>query len=244
MNALAPILEPAAYTHVFARWRGARVREFWGPGNVGDLLIRRGAEQLYAAYGITVCDEHTRPDVVFYGGGGNMGPLYPGTRTVRHTARTFASEHGVPLIVLPQSWTGHEEILADQFFARENRSLEFCPSAILAPDLALAYSPQIEAIEPQHDCGWFFRGDVECAQPKLSANCGDPTLMATTGDDYLRLASLYRVIHTDRLHFAIAGMICQREVHLYGNSYFKNEAIYHLWLRGRGCHWASSVAEN
>ena len=50
MSAPAPILEPAAYAHVFGRWRGARVREFWGPGNVGDLLIRRGAEQLYAAY--------------------------------------------------------------------------------------------------------------------------------------------------------------------------------------------------
>src|SRR4051794_17650413 len=50
MTAPAPILEPAAYSHVFDRWRGATIMQFWGPGNVGDLLIRHGAEQLFAAY--------------------------------------------------------------------------------------------------------------------------------------------------------------------------------------------------
>ena len=52
-----PILEPPAYAHVFDRWRGAPVIEFWGPGNVGHLLIRRGAERLYAAFRIAVTAE-------------------------------------------------------------------------------------------------------------------------------------------------------------------------------------------
>ena len=52
MRAPAPILAPAAYAHVFDRWRGATIMQFWGPGNVGDLLIRHGAEQLFVAFGI------------------------------------------------------------------------------------------------------------------------------------------------------------------------------------------------
>jgi exopolysaccharide biosynthesis predicted pyruvyltransferase EpsI len=240
MSNVAPILEPAAYTHIFARWRGAKAREFWGPGNVGDLLIRRGAEQLYAAYGITLCGKDDKPDVVFYGGGGNMGPLYPGTRLTRLEARTVATALGVPLIVLPQSWTGPEDFDADQFFARENRSLEYCPRAMLAPDLGLAYTPAISLPDPQHDVGWFMRADCERQQPIVAKN-SDPAALAATAENYVRLAAAYRVIHTDRLHFAIAAMIAGREAHLYANSYFKNEAIYHLWLRGRGCRWGGLV---
>jgi exopolysaccharide biosynthesis predicted pyruvyltransferase EpsI len=237
MSAPAAILEPAAYAHVFTRWRGATIMEFWGPGNVGDLLIRRGAERLFAAHAITVTAAASRADAVFYGGGGNMGPLYPGTRLTRLEARGIATAHGLPLIVLPQSWTGPDDLEADQFFARENRSLEYCPRAVLAPDLGLAYTPAIQLDEPQHDVGWFMRNDCERAQPRIAKNCGDPAILAATAEGYVRLASSYRVIHTDRLHFAIAAMIAGRQAHLYANSYFKNEAIYHLWLRGRGCRW-------
>lgn len=243
MSALAPILEPAAYAHVFNRWRDATILEFWGPGNVGDLLIRRGAEQLFAAYAIKVTADASHADAVFYGGGGNMGPLYPGTRLTRLEARGIATARGLPLIVLPQSWTGPDDLEADQFFVRENRSLEYCPRAVLAPDLGLAYVPAIELDEPQHDVGWFMRDDGERHQPAVATNGGDPALLAATAEDYLRLASSYRVIHTDRLHFAIAAMIAGRQAHLYANSYFKNEAIYHLWLRGRGCHWEANVID-
>ena len=241
MTSLSPILEPAAYSHVFERWRGKMIMQFWGPGNVGDLLIHQGAQQLFAAYDITVTREADRAEAVFYGGGGNMGPMYPGTRLTRLEARAVATAHKLPLIVLPQSWTGLEELEADQFFARENRSLEFCPSAVLAPDLGLAYAPAIQLDEPQHDVGWFMRDDCERQQPAVAKNCGDPAALAATAEDYVRLAASCRVIHTDRLHFAIAAMIAGRESHLYANSYFKNEAIYHLWLRGRGCRWARSV---
>jgi exopolysaccharide biosynthesis predicted pyruvyltransferase EpsI len=242
MSAPTPILEPAAYAHVFDRWRGATIMQFWGPGNVGDLLIRHGAEQLFVAYDIKVTADADSANVVFYGGGGNMGPLYPGTRLTRLEARTVASAHGLPLVVLPQSWTGPEEFEADQFFARENRSLEFCPHAMLAPDLGLAYAPTIQLDEPQHDVGWFMRADCERAQPGVAKNCGDPAILAATAENYVRMASCYRVVHTDRLHFAIAAMIAGREAHLYANSYFKNEAMYHLWLKGRGCQWGGKLA--
>jgi len=239
MSAPTPILEPAAYSHVFERWRGATIMQFWGPGNVGDLLIRHGAAQLFIAFGIHVTGDAQCADAVFYGGGGNMGPLYPGTRLTRLEARVVATTRGVPLIVLPQSWTGPEDFDAEQLFAREHRSLEYCPRAVLAPDLGLAYAPAIELPEPQHDIGWFMRDDCERHQPTVTRNCGDPAVLAATAEDYVRMASCYRVVHTDRLHFAIAAMIAGRDAHLYANSYFKNEAMYQLWLKGRGCRFTS-----
>jgi hypothetical protein len=142
--------------------------------------------------------------------------------------------------VLPQTWTGPEDFAATQFFAREKMSLKYCPSAILAPDLGLAYLPDLVLDEPRHEIGRFMRKDGERSQSVVPGNCGDPALMARTAEEYVRLASLYRVIHTDRLHFAIASMIAGREVHLYANSYFKNEAVYDLWLRERGCFWAGA----
>ena len=43
--------------------------------------------------------------------------------------------------------------------------------------------------------------------PDVAKNCGDPAILAATAEDYVRMASCYRVVHTDRLHFAIAAMI-------------------------------------
>ena len=79
------------------------------------------------------------------------------------------------------------------------------------------------------------RADYSLAQPGIAKNCGEPATLTATAEDYIRMASCYRVVHTDRLHFAIAAMIAGREARLYPNSYFKNEAMYHLWLKGRRC---------
>lgn len=241
MNTAQSILEPAAFEHVFGRWRGATVAEFWGPGNVGDLLIRRGAERLYEAFGITVTQQAGAADVVFYGGGGNMGPLYPGTRTTRLEALRVARQAGVPLVVLPQSWTGPEDFEADMLFAREHLSLALCPRAVLAPDLGLAYAPPLKFSEPAHEIGWFMRTDTERAQPLVPKDSGDPASLAATAEDYVRIAANYRVVHTDRLHFAIGAMIAGRKAVLYANSYPKNEAMFHLWLKGRCCEWGGRV---
>jgi exopolysaccharide biosynthesis predicted pyruvyltransferase EpsI len=242
MNPLCnPILEASAYSHVFARWTGARVRVFWAPGNTGDALIREGAEQLFRRYEVTVTAHGESCDAVFWGGGGNMGRLYRAARAVREKARAFATAQGRPFVVLPQSWTGPDAIVADQFFAREHRSLELCPSAILAPDLALAYRTQEVFTAATHAEGWFFRTDRE-SRGVPAENIGDPACLAKTAQDYLRLAAQYEVIHTNRLHFAIAAMIAQRQAVLFANSYFKCRAIYDLWLRGRGCAWGELPA--
>lgn len=165
-----------------------------------------------------------------------MGGLYPAAQSAREKGRAFATAQKVPFIVLPQSWTGPDAIIADQFFAREHGSLQLCPSAILAPDLALAFRLDEELEAARHPEGWFFRQDAESLGTPAN-NMADPTSRARTATEYIRLAAEYSVIHTDRLHFAISAMIAQRQAVLYANNYFKCRAIYDLWLRGRGCSW-------
>jgi exopolysaccharide biosynthesis predicted pyruvyltransferase EpsI len=84
--------------------------------------------------------------------------------------------------------------------------------------------------------------DSRDSQPAVAKNCGNPAVLAATAEDYVRMASCYRVVHTDCLHFAIAAMIAGREARLYANSHFKNEAMYHLWLKGRRCQWGGKLA--
>jgi exopolysaccharide biosynthesis predicted pyruvyltransferase EpsI len=199
-------------------------------------LIRAGAEQLFTHFEIALTKGDQPCDAAFFGGGGNMGGLYPAAKAAREKGRTFATAKSVPFIVLPQSWTGPDAIVADQFFAREHESLKLCPAAILAPDLALAYRLEGETPPARHSEGWFFRKDAESLRAPPN-NISDPTWLAKNSTEYISLAADYSVIHTDRLHFAIAAMIAQRETVLYANSYFKCRAIYDLWLRGRGCSW-------
>jgi len=241
-SSTSPILEPGAFAHVFERWSGAAACVFWAPGNVGDRLIREGASALFHSFGIAVVSApESVCDVVFWGGGGNMGDLYPAAKAVRLEARARASALRVPFIVLPQSWTGPDSIEADQFFARENASLRFCPSAVVAPDLALAWNPGLDFPAPQNAEGWFFRADAE-ATVFPPQNIADPATMAGRAEDLLRLAAEYEVVHTNRLHFAIAAMIAGQRAVLYANSYFKCHAVYDLWLRGRGCEWGELPA--
>ena len=233
-----PILSPDAFIHVFEPFRGKRVRLFSGPGNVGDDLIDAATRQLFKHYDILEEEENKDVDVVMYGGGGNMGSLYRETFLRRQKAKAFANKLDVPFVILSQSWNarGEKQDDADLLYARELRSLFYCPEAILAPDLALAYTLPDEWTNPaiKEEVGYFFRLDKES---KLKIVTKDPIKLCPKVIDYINLAASYREVHTDRLHFAISCMIVKTKVFLYPNSYHKNKSIYDLWLRGRGCEW-------
>lgn len=48
---------------------------------------------------------------------------------------------------------------------------------------------------------------------------------------FLEAVKRFSSVHTDRLHVAIAGALLGKDVRLYGNSYYKNRAVYELSLR-------------
>lgn len=88
-----------------------------------------------------------------------------------------------------------------------------------------------------------FRNDVEKTTAPPADNVdisaylegGDMSEMGAriTSYRFLKFLSLFDEIHTNRLHAAIGGLILGKRVHLFDNSYGKNEAIYWHSLHSR-----------
>ena len=235
------LLDPAAFAPVFTPLVGRSVGYVKAVGNVGDHLIELAMTQLLDAYGIRWSlwdpDAPLRHDVLAFGGGGSMGDRYP----VNHAIRGRALATGLPLVILPQSFTSREDRPFHRVYVRERRSLELRPDAILAPDLALGLRwPEFPA--PRHDLGVFLRRDCERVGPKPMF-VRDPISPCRNPADYLALAARHRRIVTDRLHFAIAGLHAGRDVTLLPCDYFKNQSMHETWLADLGCRFAGSVAE-
>lgn len=211
-----------------------------GYGNVGDRLIYEATRQLLDAFDVrwkTVEPEDVDGDVALLFGGGNLGSIYTGEVEKRQQATKICAERGIPSIVLPQSAMGPEEETWDQLWLRETESRKFFPNARLAPDLALGFDFSISET-PTEDHGVWLRTDVERWGDRSDlVSRGDPAPECATPAAYLRLAARYRRISTDRLHFAICGLICGREVTLYPNSYHKNRSMWETWLKDLGCRW-------
>lgn len=239
------LLGPAAFATVCTPLAGSRVGYVRPVGNVGDELIELAMAQLFAAYGIRwrlvtaeeLAGEVANIDVLVFGGGGNMGSRYRGN----HDLRSRALATGLPLVILPQSFTSPEDRGFHRVYVRERGSLLVHPRGILAPDLALGLA-WAEPARPDRDLGVFLRRDQERVGRKpLFAR--DPVRMARTPAAYLALAARHRRIVTDRLHFAVAGLHAGRDVTLVANDYHKNRSMHETWLAALGCRFATSAAE-
>jgi exopolysaccharide biosynthesis predicted pyruvyltransferase EpsI len=176
-------------------------------------------------------------DVLVFGGGGNMGTRYTGN----HALRSHALATGLPLVILPQSFTTPEDRPFHRVYVRERGSLALRPDGILAPDLALGLEWP-EAPRPTHEVGVYLRRDQERGgrKPLLVR---DPVRLAHTPAAYLAFAARHRRIVTDRLHFAVAGLHAGREVTLVANDYHKNRSMHETWLANLGCRFVASPAE-
>jgi hypothetical protein len=234
-----PLLSPDAFAHVFAPLAGKRVGWVPTPGNAGDHLIEAATFQLLAHFGVswTVGTDPTA-DVLLVPGGGSMGtPHYHLCRN----ARLLALSAGPPVWVLPQSWYGPDEDAGRfaKLFARDAVSQSLAPGSILAPDLALGLS--VAGLpEPDRERGVWLRKDIEALFAGRESD-GDPVRAVAASEnpgwEYLALAARYEEIVTDRLHFAIAGLLASRKVTLLPNHYHKNRACWEAWLRDLGCAW-------
>lgn len=235
------LLAAAAFAHVFTPLVGQRVGYVRPYGNVGDDLIQLAMQQLCAEFGVRwgawSPEAAASFDVLVFGGGGNMGARYRNN----YDLRTAALTTGIPLVILPQTFTSSEDRPFARVYVRERESLRLCASGILAPDLALGLAwPTPPA--PTRDVGIFLRRDQERAgrKPWLAR---DPVRLCRTPADYLALAAAYRRIITDRLHCAIAGLHAGRDVTLVANDYHKNRSMHATWLEMLGCRFADSPAE-
>ncbi|MCZ2343215.1 MAG: polysaccharide pyruvyl transferase family protein [Bacteroidales bacterium] len=231
-----PLLPLANFRPVFEPFRGQSVGYVRTPGNVGDGLIEAATFQLLRAHNVKVqiLDSGLVPveiEAILLPGGGNMGTLYAGCRQIREQVLTW----GRPITVLPQSFTHPEPLPYARVFVRDTASLIHRPDAILAPDLALGLTIRVDG-EPDQDVGLWLRQDQESQFPNHSS-LGDPIRVVRSTQDYLRLAARFRHVITDRLHFAIAALLCGRQATLLPNNYPKNRSVYDTWLKDLGCRW-------
>lgn len=233
-----------AFSVVFAPLAGNRCGVVDGPGNPGDRMIQVATRELLDEFGIEhrtinpLCDDVEWCDRLLLFGGGSLGDAcpYPGPRRIREAAVAT----GIPCVVLPQSAFGPE--VGHRYravYVRDHYSLAAFPEATLAPDLALGL-PVRNPTAPAHEVGVFLRRDTEAS---MSVRRGgvDPTHRAWTPDAYINLASQYARIVTDRLHFAICGLLNRRRVTLLQNSYHKNLGMWESWLGDIGCEWSDSI---
>jgi hypothetical protein len=218
------LLQPEAFDRVMEPLLGRRVGYLRPHGHVGDALIELAMTQLFAEFGIRWLpldlDDPAAIDVVVFGGGGSMG-----RRSERnHALRTQALVLGLPVVILPQSFTDREDRAFARVFVRERTSLDLCSDGVLAPDLSLGLAWPA-AGPPVQDLGILLRRDDERTGRRLRL-ARDPVALCSTPADTLALAARYRRIITDRLHFAIAGLHAGREVTLLPNNYHKNRSMH------------------
>ena len=230
-----------AFAAVFERLTGKRIGYVRPHGNVGDALIEWATRQLFDEFHIDwqFCDPNADGagdfDELVFGGGGNMGTRYRNNWELR--GKTLAL--GLPVTILPQSFTSPEDRPYRRIYVRERASLAFCPQGILAPDLALGLRRTV-CRPPTRSLGVFLRRDPEHAASLRWFN-RDPARICHTPQEYLDLAASYERIVTDRLHFAICGLLAGRETTLLPNDYHKNVSMYETWLKALGCRFAPSA---
>lgn len=229
-EAFAPVMTPLV---------GRRVGYVRPHGHVGDALIEVATLQLFAEFGVDWTpldlDAPIAVETIVFGGGGSMGRRSP----QNHALRTRALALGPPVVVLPQSFTDREDRHFSKVFVRERASLGLCPTATLAPDLALGLACPAPS-PPAQDLGVFLRRDQERTGRRLRL-ARDPVELCQRPDELLALVTRYRRIITDRLHCAIAGLHAGRDVTLLPNNYHKNRSMHETWLAGLGCRFAESV---
>ena len=233
------LLGPASFALVMEPLLGKAIGYVRPEGNVGDRLIEAAMIQLFAEFGVRwrrwrpeVAGDAEGIDMLVFGGGGNMGSRYPRNAALR----AAALETGLPVIVLPQSFTSAEDRPFARVFVRERASIKLRPDATLAPDLALGLQT-VELPAARRDLGVFLRRDQERTGRK-SLVPRDPVRWYRDPMDYLLMASRYRRIVTDRLHLAVAGLHAGRDVTLLPNDYHKNRSMHETWLEALGCKFA------
>lgn len=224
-----------------ARWCG-RGPVYYLPnsGNLGDALIRYGTRKFLRDIGIGFTEISAgdldklstliRGGSVIYGGGGAWCTLWDGAaRKVARLARRFR------VIVLPSTYEKRYDIPNVTFLRRdESESRANMPDAGFCHDLAFYIGPLSSPAAA--GTGFFFRTDRESSGKNvIPAGNSDPSCAGRQTSDispFIREVARSAVVHTDRLHVAIAACLLGREVHLYPGSYFKNRAVFLSSIRG------------
>jgi exopolysaccharide biosynthesis predicted pyruvyltransferase EpsI len=232
------------------------------PGNGGDGLIAAATFELAKKHRCDLKyvnveeqqDFNSTDKIVLYAGGGNLIPEYSECRG----AIAKWHEQAALFILLPHTIAGHLDLLS---CLRENVFL-ICRERVSYAYVTWA-APKARALlmhdaafhlpiskfrknywKPENRVLHCFRQDKESCRSEWPSNNldisnfyvfegQDSVIESYVARQMLAFIQAFPVIHTDRLHVAIGAALLGKEVVLFPNSYYKNEAIYEFSLRDR-----------
>jgi exopolysaccharide biosynthesis predicted pyruvyltransferase EpsI len=226
-----------------ARCRRGPVYYLADVGNWGDALIRMGTIKFLADIGIEYQEitqasrrgrwlPWRRKGTFLLGGSGAWCSFWShGLHAVKKVRHYF--EH---VVVLPSTFELKIAFRKVDLFARDRfESLVNAPAARFCHDMAFCLRPQASASGT--GTGWFLRTDKERtgALPFPPENLDLSALghHLTPVEPFFEAIARYAVVHTDRLHVAIATCLLGRELHLYPGAYFKNRALFRSSIEGQ-----------
>ena len=230
--------------------KGRRFLFVVNPGNWGDALIFAGTMAFFRSRNFDFVAIPFRAarkapleklrqlsghgDVIFvFSGNGAFLPQYMQTRRFPELV-----ERCERMFVMPSTFPVNPKKLGlrknDKTFRRDKfQSAQANPDAAFCHDMAFCLGPLDGGAG--HGPGYFFREDSE--RPKGLTLPAQNVDISKQGKEtspiygFFQSLAKYETIFTNRLHVAIGGCLLGREVHLFPNSYFKNEAIFHSSLK-------------
>lgn len=228
-----------------SRYKNTSIDFFRFPGNYGDSLIWHGTKKLLLSLNIREqyvdISSPKYNDVLFIDGGGNFVDYYSDIKDFLIKKTTLYKE----VVILPHTIFGEKqvEILNNvsskvTVFCRERVSAKFLEDRLKQAEIYL-----------WHDCAFYnefvqvpegngvinaFRLDIESVsniKPESNNDLSYDGYATKPLHELIETLQKYEQVNTDRLHIAIAATLLGKEVKLFPNSYYKNNAVFEYSLK-------------
>jgi len=209
------------------------------PGNLGDALIREGTLRFFSEIGLSYEEIRNPPDTrvgtFIFGGGGAWCQNWDHSYFV-----SAALQKAETIIVLPSTYAIQSQLFESpkiHFFCRDtNQSQSFCPRARFHQDMAFHLARSIHP-RPGTGVGYFMRTDKERLGtfdiPKGNKDISALGQTFNSTKYFINAIGAVGVVHTDRLHVAIAACMLGKKIYFYAGNYFKNRAVYLSSMKDR-----------
>ena len=231
------------------------------PGNAGDSLIVLGTFTLFNKlnlnYEIGNINKLYNNEILFYAGGGNLVGIYNNCRNF-----ILKNQEKNTIVVLPHTINNEDRLIQNLndkviLLCRELYSYEYVKNHIknknnvyLSKDMAFYIETEYlnKFKKNSHGCCNCFRLDSERTSIKIpnnnndisqtlrqgiSNNTSNLNVIHETCKKVFNYLANYEEINTNRLHVAVAGLLLNKKVNLYPNSYWKNKAIYEYSIKNK-----------
>lgn len=243
------------------KYSGKKIIYIPNPGNAGDSLIVLGTFTLFNKlnlnYEIGNINKIYNNEILFYAGGGNLVGIYKNCKNF-----ILKNQDKNEIVVLPHTINKEDEFIQNLnkntiLICRELYSYEYVKKHIKHKNNIFIFKDMAYYIDPQYlkkfqkkgeGCCNCFRLDSEKTEIKIpndnndisqslregiSNNTSNINIINSTCDKVFLYLSNYEEINTNRLHVAIAGILLNKKVNLYPNSYWKNKAIYEYSIKDK-----------